>query len=291
MSLARDLLIGIAATGLLAALAVRTLPPVAPAVVVPPAVALPAPAARPAVQAARPPRAVTPPQPSVPVPVPVRTRNGHALDLQGQDVAAFIARRTAAARTGDARAAYEIYQAASLCAAAEPALADFEMPAERQDAEAERHRIRALCAHVSAAQVQERTAFLARAAQAGSRDARIDFFMEGPQGRAVEVEVEGEPDDPLVAEWRHQALGFLQQAGAQCDPFALALLANAYDLGKLVPRDPRMTMAYAMAAAAARREALTEGGLRARFGEELAPAAFEAARQQGAALARQVCPH
>lgn len=290
MSIARDLSIGVAAAALLAALALHALPePSAPAA------GAPASAHSPAASIARPPAngaapaAHAQPQPVLGAPpAPIRTRNGRAIDLQGQDVAAYIARRAAAARTGDARAAYEIYQAASLCAAAEPALPDFEMPAERQEAQAERSRIRALCTGVSPAQVQERIAFLARAAQAGSRDARIDFFMEGPHGHGAGGDVPA--DDPLAAEWRGQALGFLQQAGAQCDAFALALLSNAYDLGTLVPPDPGRAMAYAIAAAAARGTKLSDDELRTRFAVTLAPDAFVAARAAGGRLAAAACP-
>lgn len=225
---------------------------------------------------------------ALPAGVTLRTRSGHAVDLQGEDVAAYIARRSVAARTGDARAAYEVYQAASLCAAAEPALPDFEMTAERRDAEAERRQARQLCARVSPAQVQERMVFLARAAQAGSRAAQIDFFMEGPEGRAVDAD--GAVDDLQLRAWREQALGFLRQAGARCDAFALSLLSNAYDLGQLAQRDAAAAMTYAIAAAAARGTVFTTAQLEARFGAALGPAAFEAAQQTGTALARQSCP-
>lgn len=217
----------------------------------------------------------------------LRTRSGHAVDLQGDDVAAFIVRRSVAARTGDARAAYEVYQAASLCAAAEPPLPDFEMGAERRDAEAERRQVRQLCARVSPAQVQERMAFLVRAAQAGSRAAQIDFFMEGPEGRAPDID--GAIDELQLRAWREQALGFLRQAGARCDAFALSLLSNAYDLGQLAPRDASAAMTYAIAAAAARGTVLPATQLQTRFGAALAPAEFEAALQAGGALAREAC--
>jgi TPR repeat protein len=220
-------------------------------------------------------------------PAPLYGRNGRTVDLHGEDVATYIARRNAAARTGDMRAAYDIYQAASVCAAAAE-LPDFAVAAERAQAEAERRRVQTLCAGVSAVQLQERMAFLVRAADAGNRDARIDFFMEGPMGRSADLDAQS--DDPQVQAWKQQALGYLQQAGAQCDHFALSLLANAYDLGQLVPRDPRMTMAYAIAAAAARHVALTEAQLRARFGAELTGADFAAALQAGSQLSRQDCP-
>jgi len=220
--------------------------------------------------------------------VPLYGRNGRVVDLQGLDVATFIARRNAAARTGDVRAAYDIYQATSICAAAADPLPDFADAADRGEAEAERARVQALCAGVSAVQLQERMTFLGQAAQAGNHDAQIDFFMEGPRGRPLGADVAA--DDPQLQAWKGQALGYLQQAGTQCDHFALALLANAYDLGQLVPRDARMTMAYTIASAAARHAALSDQQLRARFGEELTDADFAAARQAGAQLARQDCP-
>ncbi|KQV43228.1 hypothetical protein ASC93_15645 [Massilia sp. Root335] len=219
---------------------------------------------------------------------PLYGRNGRVVDLHGEDVATYIARRNAAARTGDTRAAYDIYQAASVCAANADPLPEFAVAAERVQAEAERRRVQALCAGVSAVQLQERMAFLVRAADAGNRDARIDFFMEGPMGRPADLDAQA--DDPQVQAWKRQALGYLQEAGAQCDHFALSLLANAYDLGQLVPRDPRMTMAYAIAAAAARHVVLTEEQLRARFGDEVTGADFAAALRAGSLLSRQDCP-
>jgi hypothetical protein len=289
MTSSRVLTGGIAAVGLIAALlgalGLRRPPDLPP----------PAPAPRPQAGAAArqwfapPPRSaparadfVTPPQ------APLYGRNGRAVDLHGEDVATYIARRNAAARTGDMRAAYDIYQAASVCAASLEPLPEFAVAAERAQAEAERRRVQALCAGVSAVQLQERMAFLARAADAGNRDARIDFFMEGPPGRPADLDAQA--GDPQVQAWNQQALGYLQQAGAQCDHFALSLLANAYDLGQLVPRDPRMTMAYAIAAAAARHVTLTEEQLRARFGDEVTGADFAAALQAGSRLAREDCP-
>ena len=44
-------------------------------------------------------------------------RNGRPVDFGGKDAAAYIADRAARARTGDLKAAYEAYQAASGCAA------------------------------------------------------------------------------------------------------------------------------------------------------------------------------
>lgn len=215
-------------------------------------------------------------------------RNGRPVDFGGRDAAAYIAERAARARTGDLTAAYEAYQAASGCAAAEDALPAFFSEAERQAATRERERVRALCAKVSPAQLQERMRFLGQLADAGKREAMIDFYMEGPGGKPVDLQARA--DDPEVQQWKQQAIAYLRQAGAQCDQFAFGLLSNAYDVGQIVARDPAVSMQYAIASNAARHHPLTEQQLRVRFGEELAPAAFEAALQAGTRLAAASCP-
>jgi hypothetical protein len=215
-------------------------------------------------------------------------RNGRPVDFGGKDAAAYIAERAARARTGDLKAAYEAYQAASGCAAAEDPLPDFFSESELQAAERERDRLRKLCANVSPAQLQERMRFLGQLADAGNRDAQVDFYMEGPGGKPVDLQARA--DDPDVQRWKEQAVAYLQQAGAGCDQFALGLLSNVYDAGQLVARDPGRSMAYTIASNAARRHPLTEEQLRRRFGEELAPADFNAAVQAGAQLAASSCP-
>jgi hypothetical protein len=215
-------------------------------------------------------------------------RNGRPVDFGGKDAAAYIAERAARARTGDLKAAYEAYQAASGCAAAQDPLPEFFSETERQAAERERERMRRLCANVSPAQLQERMRFLGQLADAGNRGAQVDFYMEGPGGKPVDLQARA--DDPEVQQWKQQAIAYLQQAGAGCDQFALGLLSNAYDAGQLVAHDPGKAMAYAIASNAARRHPLTEQQLRGRFGEELAPADFNAAMQAGTQLATSSCP-
>jgi hypothetical protein len=199
-------------------------------------------------------------------------RNGRPVDFGGKDAAAYIAERAARARTGDQKAAYEAYQAASGCAAAQDPLPEFFSETERQAAERERERMR----------------FLGQLADAGNRGAQVDFYMEGPGGKPVDLQARA--DDPEVQQWKQQAIAYLQQAGAGCDQFALGLLSNAYDAGQLVAHDPGKAMAYAIASNAARRHPLTEQQLRGRFGEELAPADFNAAMQAGTQLATSSCP-
>jgi hypothetical protein len=215
-------------------------------------------------------------------------RNGRPVDFGGQDADAYIAERAARARTGDLKAAYEAYQAASGCAAAEDPLPEFFSEDELKETRRERERMHKLCANVSPAQLQERMRFLGQLADAGNREALIDFYMEGPGGKPVDLQARA--DDPEVQQWKQQAVAYLRQAGAQCDQFALGLLSNAYDAGQIVARDPAASMTYAIASNQARHRPLSEQQLRERFGEELAPAAFDAALQAGNQLAAASCP-
>lgn len=215
-------------------------------------------------------------------------RNGRPVDFGGQDAATYISERAARARTGDLKAAYEAYQAASGCAAADDPLPDFFSEDELKETRRERERMHKLCANVSPAQLQERMRFLGQLADAGQREAMIDFYMEGPGGKPVDLGARA--DDPEVQQWKQQAVAYLRQAGAQCDQFALGLLSNAYDAGQIVARDPAASMTYAIASNAARHHPLSEQQLRERFGEELAPGAFDAALQAGTRLAAASCP-
>jgi hypothetical protein len=70
----------------------------------------------------------------------------------------------------------------------------------------------------------------------------------------------------------------------------IGLLSNAYDAGQLGAHDPGLAMAYQIASNAARNKPLSEQQLRERWGEELAPGDFDAARARGAQIAGSACP-
>jgi hypothetical protein len=229
-------------------------------------------------------------QPNHATPRPAQTfygRNGREIDLGGVGVAAYVESRARAARMGDLKAVYEVYQALSICANNDDPVADYEQAQQREAFLRERESVKALCTNVSPAQVQERLRFLATAASAGNAAAQIDYYMEGPYGHPFDpAQAEA---DPLVRQWRDDALGHLSSAAGHCDTFALGLLATVYDAGALTERDMKRSMAYSVAEAAARQVAVSEAALRSRFGSELSGAEFEAARQDGARLARANC--
>lgn len=214
-------------------------------------------------------------------------RHGRPIDFGGQTVAQYIAPRIAAARMGDMKAAYAVYQAIAVCAAIDEAVADYQEPSQLAQFEHEREEQQRLCATISPAQVQERMQFLSGAARAGIRDAQIDFYMEGPGGKPVQQN--GGASDPLLAQWQSDALSFLKSAGAQCDPFALGLLSNAYDAGDLAMRTPRLAVAYGVAAAAARHVGLNRQQLLNRFGDQVSDAELDEGMRLGAQLAQESC--
>ncbi|CUI08617.1 hypothetical protein [Massilia antarctica] len=215
-------------------------------------------------------------------------RNGRIIDLGGLSIAQYIGIRIAAARSGDTKAAYDVYQAESVCAANDDPEADYHDPAELAAFQRERKELAALCAGMSPAQVQERLGFLNLAARSGNKAAQIDVYMEGPYGRSVDLTQN--PDDPIVKQWKDEALAYLKQAGDQCDHFALALLSTVYDAGQITARDVRTSMAYSIAAAIPRKKPVTQEQLRDRFGEELSGDDFSDALALGEQLGKQACP-
>jgi hypothetical protein len=220
-------------------------------------------------------------------------RNGRPLALNGASIAQYIAARAARARQGDLKAGYELYQALSLCARRDEPLPEFARPAERDAAVREQAALQRDCLSISPAQVQERLRWLSAAAQSGNPAAQIDFYMEGPfaatPGRPLDPEQAA--SDPAVAAWKAEALGHLRSAAAQCDSFAMGLLATLYDSGELSPPSPRQALAYAVANAAARKLALSDEQLRDRFGEAVSAGDLVAGREAGAKLAAESCRH
>ncbi|HEY8025594.1 MAG TPA: hypothetical protein VIF60_13570 [Burkholderiaceae bacterium] len=216
---------------------------------------------------------------------PIYGRNGRQVDFGGENAADYIAQWSALARNGDAAAAYKVFQAADVCANNDEPVPPFGSATERDEFLRERDNLNRLCEGVSAAQVQERMVFLNLAARAGNRDAQIDYFMEGPDGKPYDAAI----DDPALLRWKSDSITFLKSASAQGDAFALGLLANAYDAGQIVESDPKMSLAYTMANAAARHVDLTPDQLRARFGSQMSDDDFAAAIQMGRQISALCC--
>jgi hypothetical protein len=214
-------------------------------------------------------------------------RNGRTIDFGGLDAATYIAQWGSRARMGDTEAAYKVFQAADVCANSTEEMPDFQSNSDRAEYLHERVALEKLCVGVTPAQVQERMSFLTLAARAGNTKAQIDFYMEGPYGRALNP-TDG-ADDPAVVKWKEDAVSYLKTASTQGEPFALALLSSAYDVGELVPQDAKMALAYEVADATARNANLSPEQLRKRFGSQMSDADFTNALQLGAQIADNCC--
>lgn len=209
-------------------------------------------------------------------------RNGRAIDFEGLDAAAYIARWSNQARHGDVAAAYKVYQAAGVCAALNEPLPEFTAEADHTEAMAERARVGKLCSGVSQAQIDERMQYLALAARAGNIDAQVDFFMEGPNGKP-----DGQVTDAAaIQQWKSDSLAYLKSASQQGDAFATGLLATAYDAGQIVDPDARQSLAYAVANLALRKVNMPLAQLRNRY-SQLSDADFNEAVKNGNALTAQ----
>lgn len=214
-------------------------------------------------------------------------RNGRRVDFEGMTALEYITKWSGQARAGDMAAAYRIYQAESVCANNDDPVADYDNAIEREQFLNERKTLKKLCEGVSPAQVQERLHFLALAARSGKVDAQIDFFMEGPYGRALDLSENR--DDPLVQKWKDDALGGLKSAAAHGEPFAFGLLSMSYNSGELGPRDLKLSLAYKEAEAEVRNTPLSEAQMRRKFGAQMSDADFESALQLGKQIVLDCC--
>ncbi|AMO93097.1 hypothetical protein CFter6_0366 [Collimonas fungivorans] len=218
---------------------------------------------------------------------PVYARNGRQVDLGGLTAQQYISKWNSLARAGDKDAAYNVYQATAVCASNDEPAPAYRSTAELEQFQTERKKILALCEGVNPAQLQERLSFLAVAARAGKVEAQIDYFMEGPYGRDTDLAKNAE--DPVVQQWKTEAVTELKSAAGQGEPFALALLSQVYDAGELLPRDARLSLAYKVAEADARNSVLSEEQLRRNAGAQMSDADFSSALQTGRQIASACC--
>ncbi|MET3139788.1 hypothetical protein AAKU61_004170 [Undibacterium sp. GrIS 1.2] len=221
------------------------------------------------------------------IPNVIYGRNGRAVDFGGLTASDFISKWSSLARAGNQEAAYHVYQAESVCANNDDAIAKFENAADREQFLREREDLQKICKGVTPAQVHERLYFLSMAARGGNVKAQIDFYMEGPYGKSIDLIANR--DDPIVQQWKEGAVSNLVAAAQQGEPFAMALLAQVYLAGELLPRDTKMSLTYTVADAIVRNVNISEDQLRRRFGPQMSAADFETALQAGKYMANECC--
>lgn len=214
------------------------------------------------------------------------------VELDGLAVRAFVDRWSQAARTGDARAAYRVYQAESYCASADENERLLRGPSnppadETRKSIATSTRLRELCVAVNPAEVDERLHFLWLAARSGNANAQIDFYKEGPYGKPYELRADD--PDPNVIAWKAQAIDFLKQAAMQNNRDALEFLSIAYFNGTVVPQDFEASLTYDIALARANGKDPDLALLATQLIRQLPETSVARARNAGVALYRQCC--
>lgn len=233
---------------------------------------------------------------AMPVPLPTSVADappvwigssGRAVQLHGQTVAQYLSQWEHAARMGDPQAAYQAYLALSICATEQEPSPAPQDAYQRAQFDQEYKAVGLVCTNISPALVQERMHFLGTAAKAGVREAQIDFYMEGPNGKTINLAKTS--TDPTVLEWKADALHYLQMAGAHGEPFAFGLLANAYYTGTLAPRDAKLALTYAAAEAQLRHHELTQAQVQRRYQAMLNPAEMALALSEGKDMAQRCC--
>lgn len=226
-----------------------------------------------------------------------QTRSGTAIqaqaelstpvDLDGLTVRGFIDRWSSAARTGDAHAAYRLYEAETLCARASENERMLRSRSLSSDDDASNGDLQALCDGVSPKEVEERLVFLTQAARSGNAQAQLDFYEEGPLGKRDDLQADD--PDPNVGAWKVQAIAFLKQAAMQNNSDALETLAVAYFNGTVVPQDLETSLTYEIAFARANHKDPELALLATQLIAQLPEAVVARARTAGEALYRRCC--
>lgn len=103
-----------------------------------------------------------------------------------------------------------------------------------------------LCAGMTEAIKRSRLDHLAVAAKADVMGADTAFLQEGPFGDPSALA--SRPDDPLVREWKQQAVAYLTNNAAGADVGSLTTLEFQYSVGSdAIAKDPAQALTYAMA--------------------------------------------
>lgn len=95
--------------------------------------------------------------------------------------------------------------------------------------EEQKERQTQLCKPVTQRMLDSRLDYLAIAAKAGVRGAAVDFYVVGPFGDNSALQ--SRPGDPLVLEWKQQAIEYLNASADKGDMASLGLLVM-HRLGK-----------------------------------------------------------
>jgi len=116
-------------------------------------------------------------------------------------------------------------------------------PEQREMSGAEKAAEASVCASLTELHRRARIDYLAVAAKAGVAEAATAFMVAGPFGDRDALATR--PDDPLVAQWRQQALAQLTSQALQGDLDSLNTLWTGHLGGWIaIPKDPALAYTY-----------------------------------------------
>ena len=182
----------------------------------------------------------------------VSSRRPRAIVALGtESVAHALDRLGALARSGDAQAAFDVYEMADFCAIPSDVYRSTlrSLPMEvftevRATLESDAEDQIRICSGTTPAQLEPRLAYLQIAA---------DRAVPGAAERLLEAGLPGQPayndpNDPIVKEWVQNAVELVRRDAVGGDLDALLLLASLYRSGDLVARNSAEALVYQLAA-------------------------------------------
>lgn len=119
----------------------------------------------------------------------------------------------------------------------------YHFPERREMSQAEIAGQARICASLTEQLRRSRLDYLATAAKAGVPGASTAFLMAGPFGdHSATI---SRPDDPLVLQWKQQALAQLTSEALQGDTISLSTLWSAHMVGMAaIPKDVKLAYTY-----------------------------------------------
>jgi TPR repeat protein len=175
---------------------------------------------------------------------------GSHLPIDG-DASTVVERLAPAANAGDPQAALEIYLKVSACRRAwanttsDSELAVYKRIGTAQAVLEGQEKALAECESLDFASELVSKNWLEMAAQDGSIEAKLLYAVDTSASLGTSADMLKDPEK--VERYKKTAVRFLNEAADSGSLDALMKLANAYDVGMLVPKNPSMSYAYYLA--------------------------------------------
>ena len=216
---------------------------------------------------------------------------GLTVDLDGKTVSQYVKSLYDAANKGDAKAAYNIYAAETICTTTLPKsqqeLVNIPVNTEQNYVDALRHLVKNsqdVCADYKISP-RERLDFLNTAAKGGDVSAMMTFGTEPPDG--IDQTKPLDMNDPRTVQWLNDSVDYMKQAAAKGNALAMMGVATYYEQGDIVQKNIPLALTYEIAAQMQRNPSATSYDnypTIARLESQLIPDQITTAKADAAAL-------